>query len=315
MSALVPFVRRHEDGPHPELLDALRQSLPHHDVVELADIDPSRLDEVTVAVVDGPSEEQLAMLPNLQLVQSTWAGVETIIPSVPEHVGIARMIDPQLGETMAEAVLAWTLYIHRDMPRYARQQRAGRWIVHRPVHARDRRVGIAGLGALGTAAARRLEEQGFPVAGWSRTPRHVEGVTTFDGDDGFPSFLARSDVVVNLLPDTTATRGMFGALALATMPPGSSLINFGRGPTIDDDALLDALDSGHLDHAVLDVFTVEPLPPDHPYWTHPSVTVLPHVSGPTTVASAAVIAAANVRRYLETGELPVEALVDRHRGY
>jgi glyoxylate/hydroxypyruvate reductase A len=315
MTPVVPFVRRVDQGPHPELLAALRSHLDDIDVVPLDEIVVSRLDEVTVAIVDGPSADQLAALPNLALVQSTWAGVEEIVPAVPIGVAIARMLDPQLAATMAEAVLAWTLYLHRDMPVYARQERIAQWKEHPPVKAVDRRVGVVGLGALGAVAARTLAGHGFTVAGWSRSPKVIDGVECLDGAAGLRRLLERSDIVVNLLPHTGATTGILDAEAFAVMRPGSSLINFGRGPTVDDRALLDALDRGHVGHAVLDVFTVEPLPADHRYWAHESVTVLPHISGPTSVDTAAVIAADNVRRFLESGELPTAALVDRSRGY
>ncbi|MGA9278827.1 2-hydroxyacid dehydrogenase, partial [Ilumatobacter sp.] len=315
MLPLVPYVRRADWTADEELIARLAAAMPDALVMNFADVDPSRVGEITAAVVDGPSAEQLAAMPNLAFVQSTWAGVEAVVPTVPPTVSVARMVDPQMEVTMSEAVLAWTLYLHRDMPRYARQQRVLEWQEHALVPAPERRVGVTGLGALGTAAARSLAAHGFSVAGWARSPRTIDGVVCFDGDDGFERLLERSDIVVNLLPDTAATTGIFDATAFATLPSGSSIINFGRGPTIDDDALLDALDRGHLDHAVLDVFATEPLPADHRFWTHDSVTVLPHISGPTTVETAAVIAADNVRRFLATGELPADAIVDRTRGY
>lgn len=328
MMPLVPFVRDLDDGPHDVLVDALRAAMPDLDLQIHAQIPAERLSEATVAIVDGPSAAQLSTLPNLRLVQSTWAGVEAILPTVPEGVEVARMVDPRLAETMAEAVLAWTLYLHRDMARYARQQRNGEWIGHDLVHASQRRVGILGLGALGRTAAETLRAQGFDVSGWSRSPKSIDGVTCFHDEPdggGVSALLERSDIVVNLLPQTEATTGVLDAEAFARMPVGSSLINFGRGPTVDDDALLDALAGehqsaglergGHLDHAVLDVFAIEPLPDDHPYWKHPRVTVLPHISGPTTPVTAGVIAAANVRAFLADGTLPTDALVDRACGY
>ena len=318
MQQLVPFVRDADQGPHDELVDALRAAMPDIDLRVHAEIPAERLSEPTVAIVDGPSAEQLSSMPNLRLVQSTWAGVEAVLPAVPDHVAVARMIDPQLGLTMAEAVLAWTLYIHRDMPRYARQQRQRQWIEHAPVRAANRRVGILGLGALGEIAARTLAEQNFDVAGWSRRPKAIEGVESFHdeaGGGGLGSLLARSDIVVNLLPDTPATTRLLGAESFDLMPAGASLINFGRGPTVDDDALLASLDAGHLDHAVLDVFATEPLPGTHRYWEHPKVTVLPHISGPTSTDTAAIIAADNVRAFLDHGTMPTEAIVDRRRGY
>lgn len=315
MKPLVPFVRNVEWEPHDELVEQLRAAMPEFDVVVHADVPADRLGDATVAVVDGPSADQLSSLPNLRFVQSTWAGVEAILPAVPEGVAVARMVDPQLALTMAEAVLAWTLYLHRDMPRYARQQRAGEWIERAPVRAENRRVGILGLGALGTVAATSLRDQRFDVAGWSRSPKVVDGVECHHGTDGLAGLLGSADIVVNLLPDTPATVGLLGATAFASMPAGSSVVNFGRGPTIDDEALLAALDSGHLDHAVLDVFDVEPLPRSHRFWSHPSVTVLPHISGPTSTDTAAIIAADNIRRFLADGTMPSDAMVDRERGY
>ncbi len=312
---LVPYVRRRDWPTDIDLFDALRSAMPEFDVVAHGDIEPGRLNDVTVAIIDGPSAEQITAMPGLAFVQSTWAGVERILPVVPDGVAVARMIDPQLSATMAEAVLAWTLYLHRDMPRYARQQSRREWVQHDVVRAADRRVGIVGLGVLGRAAALTVAAQGFPTAGWSRSAKEVDGVECLDGVDGLDALLARSDIVVNLLPHTVQTTGLLGGAAFAAMPDGASLINFGRGPTVDDGALLDAADSGQLGHAVLDVFDTEPLPADHPFWTHESITVLPHVTGPTSRDTAALIAADNVRRFLADGELPTDALVDRARGY
>ena len=312
---VVPYVRQPGWVAHDQLFHALRASASDFDVVAFDDVPSDRLADVKVAIVDGATAEQLNLLPNLCWVQSTWAGADALLAELPEHIQIGRMIDPQLTETMSEAVLAWTLYLHRDMPRYARQQRLGEWQIHPPVKARERHVGVVGLGILGSAAARTLADQGFAAAGWSRTPKSLEGIETFDGPDGLGTLLRRSDIVINLLPHSETTIDRLSHDEFAMMPAGSSLINFGRGPTINDAALLEALDSGHLAHAVLDVFDVEPLPAGHRYWSHESVTVLPHISGPTTPETAAVIAVANVRRFLTTGELPADAMVDRVRGY
>jgi glyoxylate/hydroxypyruvate reductase A len=311
---VVPFVREVQTGSHDVLVDHLREAMPELDIVVHAEVSPADLAKARVAIVDGPGADQLLTMANLELVQSTWAGVEAIIPAVPDGVHIARMIDPQLGWTMAEAVLAWTLYLHRDMPRYAHQQRSGLWVEHVPVRASNRRIGILGLGALGALAATTLRDQRFDVAGWSRSSKSIDGVTCFDGDDGIGQLLERSDIVINLLPHTAATAGLLDTEAFARMPEGASLINFGRGQTVVDNDLLVALDT-HLEHAVLDVFTIEPLPDEHPYWDHQRVTVLPHISGPTSTDTAAVIAANNVRRFLADGTLPANALVDRSRGY
>ena len=313
---VVPYIRDGE--PNEQMLAALRRSLPDVLVAPVAELDPQQLGAARVAVIDGIDADQLASLTSLEMVQATWAGVESVLAAVPEDVHVVRMIDPQLGLTMAEAVLTWVLYLHRDTPAYLRQQRVGQWIEHDQVLASDRRVGILGLGALGGLAATTLRDQGFDVAGWSRSARSIDGVDCFHGSDGFGELLERSDIVVNLLPHTVATTKLMDADAFTLLPDGASLINVGRGATIDDDALLAALDATsppRLAHAVLDVFTIEPLPTDHPYWAHPGVTVLPHIAANTTPATAAVIAAANVRAYLADGSLPDDALVDRARGY
>lgn len=266
-----------------------------------------------------PDPAEVALLPNLAWIQSLWAGVERLVRDLKGNgVPIVRLIDPELARTMAEAVLAWTYYLQRDMPAYRRQQEAGTWRQHAYRPPAEVAVGLLGLGALGSAAAERLTGAGFRVAAWSRSPKDSPkdlppGVTGFSGPEGLTGLLAASDVAVCLLPLTEATRGLLNGERLAAMKPGAGLINFGRGPIVAPDALLAALDAGHLSHAVLDVFEVEPLPPDSPLWRHPGVTVLPHISGPTTPASAASVVAGNVRAYRDTGRIP--AAVDVARGY
>ena len=172
---------------------------------------------------------------------------------------------------------------------------------------------ILGLGALGTAAAEALQRLNFPVTGWSRTPRTVPGVTCLHGPDGLDQGLAVADILVLLLPRTPDTENLLDAPHLAMLPQGAVILNPGRGALIDDDALLAALDAGHLGHATLDVFRVEPLPADHPYWAHPRVTVTPHIAADTRASSASRVLVENIRRG-EAGQ-PFLHLVDRARGY
>lgn len=293
-----------------EALSAADPALP---IVEVAELSVEQRACVEVAVVANPDPTVLSTLPGLRWVQSLWAGVDSLLPRVPGHVPIVRMRDPGMIETMAEAVLTWTLYLHRELPQYLAQQARAEWR-QRPLRpATERRVTILGLGDMGTAAARRLSQQGFPVHGYRRAPTGATPVPCAYGDAGLDALLPQTDVLVLLLPLTDDTRGLIDARRLAQLPAGASLINFARGALIDDDALLAALDAGRLDHAVLDVFAHEPLPPGHAYWRHPRVTVTPHVSAPTPKSSAAPIAAAHLRRYLDTGEIP--AAVDRVRGY
>ncbi len=266
-----------------------------------------------VAVVANPDPGELARLPGLRWVQSLWAGVERLVAEIAPHITIIRMTDPQLARTMGEAVLAWTLYLHRDMPLYARQQTARLWGPREVRRAEERCIGLLGLGRMGHEAARRLSENGFDVIGWSRSYREIAGVETFNGDAGLDKVLGRVDILVVLLPLTAQTIGLLDVRRLAQMKNGAALINFARGSIVEEQALLARLESGALDHAVLDVFAIEPLPDTSCLWTHERVTVLPHISAPTDIPTASVIAADNLRAWFESGRIP--NAIDRSRGY
>lgn len=267
-----------------------------------------------VAIVANPPVESLRELPNLKWVQSVWAGVERLVADLADlDLKIARMVDPKMVEVMSEAVLAWTLYLHRDMPRYARQQASRQWLEHEYVAAQDKTVSLLGLGAMGAASALNLRAAGFQVCGWSRTPKSIEGVQCYAGEDELQQMLARTDILVCLVPLTPQTTHMVNAKVLGALPAGASIINFARGPVVDDQALRQALDAGHLSHAVLDVFNQEPLPADEWHWAHPRVTVLPHISGPTNRRTASALVATNIHGYRTEGLLP--ATVERAKGY
>jgi len=313
MPTLIPFLHSLSGAEEAEWIAAIEALTPGVALRPLAQLSEAERTAARVAIVANPDPADLRVLPGLVWAQSLWAGVEKLAPHMPDHVAIVRMKDPQLAATMAEATLAWTLYLHRDMPRYASQQRERLWRQHEAVRAEDRTVAILGLGLMGETAARRLRANGFHVLGWSRSSKSVEGIETFHDAGGLAEILAHADILVLLLPLTEATRGLIGADALGRMKPGASLINFGRGALIDDLALLQRLDAGLLDHAVLDVFAVEPLPEGSHFWAHPRVTVLPHISAPTNVASAAQIVADNLRRYFRDGTIP--RAIDRRAGY
>jgi glyoxylate/hydroxypyruvate reductase A len=311
----VPFVA--DAAAEAGWIPALRAAMPELRVAPLRDFTDAELAECEVAIVANPSPADLRRMPRLKWVQSVWAGVERLLADLSDEgdsdLRIVRLVDPQLAETMAEAVLAWTLYLHRDMPAYARQQQARQWRPIEYVKPRDKTVGLLGLGALGEAAAKRLQSACFRVEGWSRSPKSLPGVIAHAGEEGLRALLGNADILVCLLPLTPETRGLLNETALARMKPNASLINFARGAIVDDEALRQALDSGRIGHAVLDVFAVEPLPEDRWQWMHPGVTVLPHISGPTDRGTASAIVAANIRAFLENGEMPPH--VNRDRGY
>ena len=244
-------------------------------------------------------------------VLSLWAGVEGALTIANLSQPLARMVDPGLTQGMVEWVCGHVLRHHLGTDRHVVNPRR-EWRPEAPPLASDRKVGVLGLGALGAACARALAGLGFDVAGWSRTPKAIEGVEARHGEEGLEAVLRRSEIVVLLLPLTPATEGLLDSRRLAMLPRGAVLLNPGRGRLIDDDALLEALD-GRLSHATLDTFRVEPLPPDHPFWAHPRVTVTPHIASATRPETATRLIAENVRRG-EAGE-PFLHLVDRVRGY
>lgn len=245
-------------------------------------------------------------------VLNLWAGVEAIVGNPTLTQPLARMVDFGLTQGMIEWVTGHVLRHHLDIDHDLAHQ-DGSWSRRLPPLSKDRPVTILGLGELGSACATTLAGLGFPVTGWSRNAKNIPNVTCLSGNDGLSVALERAEILVTLLPLTAATENLLNADALARMPQGACLINPGRGPLIDDAALLAALDSGHIKHATLDVFRVEPLPADHAYWQYPQVTVTPHIAAETRPDTAAEIIADNISR-AERGE-PLRYLVDRHSGY
>lgn len=241
-----------------------------------------------------------------------WAGVETIIGNPTLTMPYARMVDEGLTQGMVDWVAGHVLRHHLGLDADISRD-APVWAPRVPPLATDRQVGVLGLGALGTACAEALAGLGFRVSGWSRRMKALERVACYAGAAGLAEVLARSEIVVLLLPATAETEAVLNAETLAMLPRGAVVLNPGRGALIDDAALLAALDSGQIAHATLDAFRVEPLPAEDPYWTHPQVTVTPHLASVTRPETAAKVLAENIRRG-EAGEAFLH-LVDRDAGY
>ena len=298
-------------------LRALREAVPECSWWSDEDGEVPR-DIISAAVVANPAPGVLSGLPRLRLVQSLWAGVEKLLAdaTVPPQVPLARMVDPLMTAAMTETAQWAVLSLQRGFFDYAGQQRAGMWQQHAQRRADELRVLVLGLGQMGRAVAACLAAHGYHVKAWHASAGArpvIDGVAAQAGADALPALLARSDIIVNLLPLTPATRGLLDARFLAALPAGASIVNLARGAHVVDDDLLAALDSGHVRRAVLDVFQYEPLPPGHRYWQHPQVTVLPHVAALTDPRSAAGVVANNLRALREGA--PLMHLVDRARGY
>jgi glyoxylate/hydroxypyruvate reductase A len=261
-----------------------------------------------------PPSDIATRFPNLELLFSSGAGVDQFdLAALPPALPIVRMVEPGIIGGMVEYVTHAVLDLHRDMPAYRRQQQQGAWkpLPVRP--AQSRRVGVLGLGSLGQAVLAQLVDLGFDCAGWSRSQHAIEGVDCHAGAAGLDAFLARTDILICLLPLTESTRGLLDAALFARLPRGAGLVHVGRGPQLVAPDLLAALDDGQLSEAVLDVTDPEPLPPSAALWRHPHVQITPHIASMTQPASAAEAVIANLRRFA-AGEPPI-GLVDRVRGY
>lgn len=265
-------------------------------------------------IVYAPNSEVTDFAPftRAKAVLNLWAGVEAIVGNPTLHLPLARMVDPALTQGMIEWVTGHILRLHLGMDAHIGGP-AGTWEPVAPPLSFDTRVTVLGLGELGAACATALARLGFRVTGWSRSQKDIAGITCLSGADGLDEALRVAEYCVLLLPKTPATENTLNARTLALMPRGARILNPGRGPLIDDDALLSALDTGHIDHATLDVFRIEPLPTEHPYWAHPRVTVTPHVASETRAAYSSKTIAENIRRG-EAGE-PFLYLVDQAAGY
>jgi glyoxylate/hydroxypyruvate reductase len=299
-----------------ESWDAYREALPEAFAAEGLSVDlrrefpPAEVDYIVYA--PDSTVQDFRPYTRTKAVLNLWAGVESVVHNATLTQPLCRMVEDGLTEGMMEWVTGHVLRHHLGIDGcLARQD--GVWAPHVPPLARDRRVAVLGLGELGAACARALAALNFQVSGWSRTPKTLEGVATHSGEDGLRQALDGAGMAVLLLPLTPATENLMNAERLAWLAPGAVVINPGRGPLIDDAALLAALDAGHLDHATLDVFRTEPLPADHPFWAHPKVTVTPHVASATRPRTASQSIARNIRRG-EAGA-PFLHLVDRSRAY
>jgi glyoxylate/hydroxypyruvate reductase len=310
--ALALFSGKSDDWPvyRVHLAAAFERAGVAVDLVETTD-DPAKVDYIIYAPNGGLSD--FTPFTGLKAVLSLWAGVESFQDNATFSAPLARMVDQGLSLGMAEWVLGHTMRAHLGMDSHLNGQ-DGIWRNGiAPPLARDRKVGILGLGELGRTCADYLRRVGFQVSGWSRRAKAIDGVVCYSGDDGLRAVLEASEILILLLPLTAQTENILNRKTLALMPKGATIINPGRGPLIDDAALLAALGTGHIKHATLDVFRKEPLPREHPFWAHPKVTVTPHIASETRPETASDSIAENIRRG-EAGE-PFLHLVDRAQGY
>jgi glyoxylate/hydroxypyruvate reductase len=276
------------------------------------DVGPA--DTVDYCVVWQPPPDLPRSFPNLKVLFSVAAGIDHLdLAALPKALPLVRMIEPGITRTMVDYVSFATLALHRDLLDYLGQQRDRVWREVRVHPTEERRVGVMGLGTLGSAALERLGALGFRRSGWSRTEKGIAGVDCQYGPQGLSRFLGDLDILVCLLPLTAQTRAILDAQTFALLPRGAGLVHVGRGGHLVEADLLAALDSGQISAAVVDVLEQEPAPPDHPFWAHPRILMTPHVASMTQPRTAAPLVIDNIRRF-ERGE-PLMNIVDRARGY
>ena len=275
--------------------------------------DVGRVEDIEFAIVARPPAGDLARYPNLRAIFSMWAGVADLLADKSiEHLPIARMTEPGLTVGIVTYVIHHVTGLHILSSEYKPRLWAHPFrIDNKPPESTT--VGILGLGVLGSACAAALADIGFNVIGYSTTQKNIPNVESYRGEEELSSFLGKSEILVCLLPNTEATTDFLNRTTLSHLPKGAKIINCGRGESIDDDALLEALRSGHIARAVLDVFRTEPLPPEHPYWDEPGVQVTPHCASKPDPAMGSVMILEKMRQFL-AGE-PIEGIVDRERAY
>ena len=314
MKKIIPFVSDSSVESKDIWLSYLERTMSEYKIILFEHLSPEEILNADVAIVANPNPADIAQMKNLLWVQSLWAGVEKLLQDIPDaSFDIVRMVDPKLADTMSQSVLAWTLYLHKNMPLYKQQQVNKIWKQHLEVLPEDKTVAILGLGNLGLASALKLKENGFNVLGWGRSPKEIQGVTTYHGDAGLLQILKAADIVVCLLPLTPETNNLLDKRKLDLLSSNSAVINFARAAIIDYKYLLEKIENSELSHAVLDVFDSEPLDEHSALWQDANITILPHISAPTNMKSAAAITAKHINEFFILDKKPT--FVDKQKGY
>jgi glyoxylate/hydroxypyruvate reductase A len=305
--------RQHHDWFIQDFLSHLREVGNELDVRVYPEVgDPT---DIEFAIVWSYPRGVLSQFPNLRCIAAASAGVDHVLgdPTLPSGVPIVRITDPTMAMDITQYVVAAVLHRIKRLDFWEAKQRAQVWNRQPPFYLRHQTIGIMGLGFLGQHAALALQNLGLNVVGWSQSAKNLKGIETFAGNDQLPSFLSGTNILVCMLPLTPATEDILNAAHFAYLPKGAYLINLGRGEHLVEADLLASLKTEHLSGACLDVFRKEPLPEAHPFWTHPLISVTPHVASVTNPATALPQILENYKRL--KAELPLLNEVDIERGY
>jgi glyoxylate/hydroxypyruvate reductase len=302
----------HLDNPD-EWIPELKKHMPDLEIEVWPKVKDSKAIEAILVWLP-PAEGGLAQFPNLKMIQSLGAGVNQLdLRSLPRQVPLARLVDPGLNISMRDYCVWATLRHYRRLDMHVENQPLKKWVYYIPPPKSAVNVGVMGLGELGGEVARAIADLGFSVRGWSRSPKTLDRVACFSGADGLREFASKTDILICLLPLTPETRGILARPLFEMLPMGAKLINVGRGDHLVEADLIPAIESGRIAAATLDVFAKEPLPQDHPFWTHPKITVTPHVAAFGAAVTAAPLVIENLRRAM-AGK-PLLNQVDIEKGY
>ena len=314
MKSIVPFISNLSRSEVDQWVKVLKKKLKGTEVVKFSSLKQSDYKKVEVAIVANRNPKEIKKLTNLKWIQSIWVGVENLVESFKgESMKIVRLIDPEMSRTMAEAVLSWVLYLHRDMYFYRVQQNKSTWKELDYIKPSKKVVSFIGLGQLGSVSANKLLENGFNVCGWSSSKKNIKNIKSFTGYLGLKKMLGQTDILVCLIPLTQNTKYILNNKTLSYLKKGACVINFARGAIINTKDLLKYLNSGRIHHVVLDVFEKEPLPKQSILWKHKKVTILPHISANTDLDTASDIVAKNIKIYQLKKKIPKS--IDLVRGY
>jgi glyoxylate/hydroxypyruvate reductase len=298
-------------GTKPEpWLEGLRAALPHAEINVWAPGAP----QADYAVVWAPPQQFMDEQPALKALFNIGAGVDALLKlNLPPHAQVVRLDDAGMSVQMAEYVTQAVIRHFRELDGYEADMRSGKWAFRKPQTRADFPVGVMGLGVLGERVAKALSVFEFPVRGWSRSAKHIDGVQTFSGHEALPAFLQGTRILINLLPLTPETENLINRSTMEQLLPGAYVINVARGAHLVDDDLIAMIQEGHVAGAMLDVFRQEPLPADHPFWNVPQITMTPHTSA-RTLRDESIAQIVGKVAAMSRGEA-VKGMVSPQRGY
>lgn len=314
MKKVIVFLYIDENDKTNKYLATLKKELEDFEIKTFKELNNNDFKSCEVAIIYDATKEQLDSFHNLLWVQSVKAGIEKLLGQLKDsQINISRLIDNQLSDTMAKSVLAWVYYIQKNMYLYKNQQLQKQWKELEEKENADTNIAILGLGELGIVTANTLLKNDFKVSAWARSKKNVKNIEMYYGNEGLDKILQSADIIVCLLPLSDKTRNLINKEKIKLMKKDASFINFARGPIVDYEALEKSINQNQLQHAILDVFNIEPLDKNSTLWSNKNITILPHISAVTNIKTASEIIISNINGYFLEDKIPL--FVNKELGY